>query len=94
MNLALACMGCNAFKFNRTRATDPASGKRVSLFHPRRQRWIDHFAWSADALFVVGRTATGRATVLALRLNRDGVVNKRRVLILADEHPPLESSRL
>ena len=37
---------------------------------------------------MVGVTATGRATIEALRLNRSGVVNLRRILYLAGEHPP------
>ncbi len=37
---------------------------------------------------VVGQTPTGRATVLALRLNRKGVVNLRRILAQVGEHPP------
>ncbi len=37
---------------------------------------------------MVGITPTGRATLEKLQLNREGVVNLRRVLRLADEHPP------
>src|SRR5712692_7438828 len=48
-NLCLACHSCNEFKGIQTRAIDPLSRRRVPLFHPRRQRWSNHFAWSADA---------------------------------------------
>lgn len=44
-----------------------ATGSEVSLFHPRRDRWKEHFAWSGVRL--VGTTAQGRATVAALELN-------------------------
>src|SRR5262245_44365473 len=87
-NLAFACQGCNNHKFTKTHSLDPASGEVVPLFHPRKQRWRDHFAWSDDLTLIVGLTPTGRATVEALRLNRPGLVNLRRVLILAGEHPP------
>jgi hypothetical protein len=36
---------------------------------------------------MIGITATGRATVEALKLNRHGVVNLRKLLIMADSHP-------
>lgn len=90
-NLAYACQGCNNHKYNRTYGTDPVTGEAVPLFHPRRQRWRDHFAWTADGTVVVGLSPTGRATVDALRLNRDGLVNLRRVLFAAGEHPPPEA---
>jgi hypothetical protein len=37
-----------------------------------------------------GRTATGRATVLALHLNRLELVNLRRVLAVIGQHPPVQ----
>jgi hypothetical protein len=60
----------------------------VPLFHPRRDRWGDHFAWNADFTRIVGLTPTGRATVEKLQLNRVGVVNLRRVMLIAGLHPP------
>jgi len=87
-NLALACQGCNNKKYNKTVAVDPATGVEVSLFHPRQQNWSDHFVWSDDELTIIGLTATGRATIAALDLNRQSVVNLREVLIPAGLHPP------
>jgi 5-methylcytosine-specific restriction endonuclease McrA len=89
-NLALACQACNNHKYTRTQAWDPETGKLVPLYHPRQQSWSDHFAWSSDFLRVVGRTATGRATVEALHLNREGLLNLRRILHKEGEHPPPE----
>ena len=88
-NLTLAYQGCNNHKYTKTTATDPLSGVMVPLFHPRRQRWLDHFAWDSTYT-VVGLTPTGRATVEALQLNRPGLVNRRRILFAAGEHPPGE----
>ena len=85
-NLALAC-GCNLYKGNRAHGIDPQTGHRVSLFHPRRQKWKRHFVWSTDSLYVVGRTQAGRATVEALKMNRPELVNLRRILHIAGEHP-------
>ncbi len=66
-NLALACYRCNKFKGPNLSAFDPRTGKLVRLFNPRRQRWLDHF--SVRGVLILGRTATGRATVELLRMN-------------------------
>jgi 5-methylcytosine-specific restriction endonuclease McrA len=87
-NLAFTCFGCNGHKYNKVTAPDPIDGQLVLLFHPRREQWQDHFSWSTDFTRVIGLTPTGRATVEALRLNRLGVVNLRRLLILIGRHPP------
>jgi len=87
-NLALSCLGCNGIKSTSTTAVDPITGSEEPLFHPRRQRWTDHFAWTGEFTRVVGLTAVGRATVEKLLLNRPGLVNQRRVLRAQGEHPP------
>ncbi len=87
-NLALACQGCNNFKYNKTSATDPVTLQEARLFNPRKDRWHDHFEWSRDCAELIGLTPTGRATIQELQLNRANVVNLRRVLILVGGHPP------
>jgi hypothetical protein len=69
----------------------PVSGERVPLYHPRRDAWRDHFAWSDDFSEILGLTSTGCATVACLDLNRVEVVNLRRLLKLAAQHPPKET---
>ena len=91
-NLALACQGCNGAKYNKTRALDPATRKLVPLFHPRRDNWHEHFAWSPDQLQIIGLTPTGRATISELDLNREGVIRLRLLLTLNREHPPRHRS--
>ncbi|MCP4656859.1 MAG: HNH endonuclease, partial [bacterium] len=87
-NLAFACLGCNGHKHAKTEAVDPVTGKLAPLFNPRRQKWKDHFGWSSDYTLVLGQSPTGRATVDALHLNRDGQVNLRHLLYAAGVHPP------
>lgn len=87
-NLALACQGCNNHKYVRTEAEDPVGGEVVPLFHPRRDHWPAHFAWSQDGTEMLGLTPSGRATVESLRLNRPGLVGLRRLLVMAKLHPP------
>lgn len=87
-NLALACQGCNNYKYNKTQGKDPANQELVSLYHPRQQQWQEHFAWNEDYTLIVGLTPTGRTTVTELRLNRAGLVNLRQILYAMGEHPP------
>ena len=87
-NLALACQTCNNHKYTKTEAPDPVSGQVVPLFHPRQMTWQDHFAWDEDVTQMIGITPTGRATVVLLQANRDGVINMRRVLAMMGYHPP------
>ncbi len=87
-NLALSCSGCNGHKYNKTEALDPADGKLVPLFNPRREKWQTHFSWSDDYMRIIGLSSIGRATVEALQVNRPGLVNMRRLLYLIRQHPP------
>jgi hypothetical protein len=87
-NLALSCYGCNQHKSTTVSATDPATGSPAKLFHPRVHTWSEHFAWNEDFALMLGLTPTGRATIATLHLNRQGIVNMRRVLQAIGEHPP------
>ncbi len=87
-NLWLACRMCNGFKGTQTHKRDPVTGRRVKLFNPRKQHWSRHFAWSEDGIRIIGRTACGRATVIALQLNHVVVVMVRREWVTAGWHPP------
>jgi len=87
-NLWLACRACNLFKGQQTYGCNPLTGQRVWLFHSRRQRWRWHFQWSQDGTMIIGRTATGRTTVVALSLNNLVAITMRRNWIIAGWHPP------
>ena len=89
-NLAASCYRCNEFKGARTHAIDPATGELVSLFNPRVQVWREHFSWANGGTHIVGLTPIGRATVVALRLNNEYVVEARTLWIAQDWHPPSE----
>lgn len=87
-NLWLACSLCNNLKADRIAVADPETGDIARLFNPRLQRWSEHFAWTPGGDQIVGRTATGRATVVALQLNRPTLVRARRLWVIAGWHPP------
>ncbi len=78
-NLALSCPRRNYHKGPNIAGVDPMSGKLTKLFHPRRHRWVAHFAWDGPVL--IGRTAIGRTSISLLRMNRVDRVEIRRTLI-------------
>lgn len=88
-NLALSCQGCNNRKYTSVKAVDPVSGETVPLYNPRQDEWSDHFVWNEDYTLIIGITPTGRATTIKLQLNREGVVNLRRLLVRVNRHPPV-----
>jgi len=87
-NFALACFHCNRKKGTKITATEPQSGAVIPLFNPWQQIWEEHFAWSEDRLSVVGLTVVGRATVMALELNRERILKIRAADLLVGRHPP------
>ena len=87
-NMAFACGGCNDHKYAKTEAIDPLESVFVPLFHPRKQRWLDHFQWNSDYTLILGITPIGRATVDALKMNRPSLINLRKALYAYGEHPP------
>jgi hypothetical protein len=85
-NLALACVTCSLRKAARTHGSDPRTNVRVALFHPRRDRWSDHFRFTRTWR-IVGRTPKGRATVAALGMNRPAIVVIRQGLVVLGVFP-------
>lgn len=79
---------CNDYKGEREEALDPLTNKMVRLFNPRTQRWSEHFTWTPEGDRIIGLTPVGRATVVALKLNRQLLVEARRVGVIAGVHPP------
>ena len=78
-NLALACVLCNRHKGADIAAPDPLTEQIVPLFHPRRDRWNEHFAF--DGPLIVPISAAGRATVSLLRLNAAERILERREIL-------------
>lgn len=80
-NLAQACSLCNKHKGSDLTSIDPESGEITPLFHPRRQRWQDHFRLKGAE--IIPLTATGRVTVNLLRLNHPERIVEREILLEA-----------
>lgn len=91
-NLALACVGCSLHKAARRQGLDPTTGATVMLFNPRTDEWPSHFLF--DGVWVRGTSPIGRATVEALAMNRQLLLEARaaqeelRRRIRVDEEPP------
>jgi hypothetical protein len=90
-NLALACQGCNNFKYTKLTALDNETSNVVTLFNPRQHKWTEHLQWNNHFTVVIGITPIGRATVKALQLNRDNLINQRIVYRAYGVHPPSHS---
>lgn len=84
-NLALACIRCNRRKGTNLSSVDPDTDAIVILFHPRRERWDEHFGLNGPR--IVGKTPTGRATVSLLQLNSERRLRTRRRLQQAGLFP-------
>jgi hypothetical protein len=79
-NLAVACPACNLVKGPNLTGIDPLTKKVTTLFHPRREKWNEHFGY--DGTRIVGKTSVGRTTVSLLKMN-DAYRLRVRALLLA-----------
>jgi hypothetical protein len=77
-NLALSCIHCNRFKGPNVAGPDPESGAIVRLFHPRHDRWAEHFRWDGPKLKAL--TQIGRVTIAVLLINDPEAVAVRKAL--------------
>lgn len=77
-NLALSCRSCNVRKGVRVDDVDPATGRTARLFHPRRDRWGDHFRVDIDRGIIEGLSPIGRASVARLAMNGPAQVEAHR----------------
>ncbi len=87
-NLAWSCSGCNKHKYNKISKTDSETNKEIPLFNPRNDKWNEHFSWSKDFTEIIPLTTKGKITIQALKLNRRGLKNLRKLIHLVGEHPP------
>ena len=84
-NLALACTICNKYKGSDLASLDPETGEIIGLYHPRQDKWAEHFQIQGAELIHV--TVKGLVTIKLLQLNRREKVAERQVLIQAGIFP-------
>ena len=86
-NLAFGCSGCNLAKSNHVSGLDPETQEQVALFHPRKDRWVEHFAFARVIFELRGKTAKGRATVTQLKMNIAYQVEARKLWVELGLYP-------
>ena len=84
-NLALACLRCNRRKGPNVGSFDPESGALVPFFHPRAQKWRDHFRLKSAV--IQRKTPEARVPVKILQLNDEARVEERERLIALGSYP-------
>jgi HNH endonuclease len=87
-NLCFACRRGKEFKGPTTRRQEPLTGELVPIFHPRQHAWTDHFAWDAAGIRLIRLTPIGRATIIALNITNEFIVDARRRWVSVGWHPP------
>ena len=84
-NLALACYLCNRFKGSDIASIDPSTNELVRLFHPRQDRWEEHFRVTGPVIEPL--TIIGIATCPLLRINTPARVVEREALQALERYP-------
>jgi len=82
-NLALACGWCNAIKGPNLASIDPDTGELTRLFHPRKDRWEDHFRRAGAR--IAGVTDVWRTTAWLLQFNEADNLAQRELLLALGE---------
>ena len=85
-NLAYACVSCNRAKGSDIGSIASSTGELTRLFHPRTDRWSDHF-WLQEQ-FIQPQTPIGEATVRILALNGSERILERQTLCKIGRYPP------
>jgi HNH endonuclease len=77
-NLALACPCCNRFKGSDLGSIDPETQQLTPFFHPRLQKWSDHFR--LDHGTIIQLTPEGRVTAKILQFNlRERILEREQL---------------
>ena len=84
-NLSLACAECNRFKGSDLCSFDIVTDTVVPLYHPRLNRWTEHFR--LNGALIEPLTPAGRVTAFLLHLNDADTIDRRRLLIATGRYP-------
>lgn len=84
-NLALACVFCNRAKGTDLASIDSESGMLIRFFHPREDRWQDHFQLQGASLLPL--TPVGRVTAHIFGLNLPDRISERETLQFFGRYP-------
>ena len=79
-NLAFSCPLCNYSKGPNVATYDETMSNLVRLFHPRKDKWGNHFEIHKTRL-ITSKTPIGVATIKILDLNHIESVDERKTMI-------------
>jgi 5-methylcytosine-specific restriction endonuclease McrA len=82
-NLALSCSICNYAKGSDIASINPETDELIRLYHPRRDRWSDHFRLEPESGTIQPLTAIAQVTVHLLQLNQPKRITERKLWIQA-----------
>jgi hypothetical protein len=88
-NLAAACVFCNRAKGTDIATISPATGHLCRLFHPRQDRWSDHFR--VDGTIISGISDVGESTAMLLGFNLTDRLLEREALAAIGRFPCKEA---
>ena len=84
-SLAYACVLCNRSKGSDVAGVDARSGEIMRLFHPRHERWADHF--QLDGYSISAISHVGGVTAELLRFNVPERLAERGLLQSLGSYP-------
>jgi hypothetical protein len=84
-NLAYACVLCNRHKGSDIASIASGTEAIVPLFHPRRDRWAEHFRLDGERITPISEI--GIVTARLLRLNAPERLAERRLLQTLGTYP-------
>ena len=79
------CVFCNRNKGPNIAGFDNRTHEITRLYHPRRDRWAEHFRWRGPQL--IGLNPVGRVTIRVLGINHPDALRLRRELIAEGVFP-------
>lgn len=88
-NLAYACLFCNRNKGSDVASIVPGSEALIRFFHPRKDRWADHFCLGeTDGITILPLTEIGEATIRIFGFNHPDRLLERQLLSEVGRYPP------
>lgn len=91
-NLAFACFHCNRHKGTDLGSISNRSGQFVRFYHPRQDRWDEHFDLTDGRIEPL--TEVGAVTVRVLEMNHPERVAFRKLLGSIGRYPTVEALAL
>lgn len=84
-NLAFSCRSCNVFKSNFLTGINEFGEEMHRLFDPRKDEWLEHFAFNSETLEIEGLSEIGRGTIRRLRINSEMQRQVRKLWQLTED---------